>query len=202
MLLLERSLYLCFTPGACRHDPWQTLVAALAAGVDLVQWRVTGGAAADFERCRAICERAGVPLIVNDDVMLAVRSGSAGAHVGQGDMPARAARELLGGALLGVSTHDAVQIAAAIAAGADYLGFGPCFPTATKGYDTGQHPDDIAAAVEQARPLPVFAIGGITAANLPQLRALGVDRIAVSSAVLASHDPGAATAALRELLRR
>lgn len=205
MLLSERRLYLCFTPGLCHHDPWETLAAALAAGVDIVQWRVNGppdhGEDGDgFERCRTMCRDAHVPLIVNDDVMLAVRTGVAGAHIGQGDIPAHAARKLLGKGLLGVSTHDSKQIGAAIAAGADYLGFGPCFATETKGYDKGQETDAIVEAIEAAGSLPLFAIGGINAENLALLHGLGIDRIAVSSAILASEDPAAATSALRRIL--
>jgi thiamine-phosphate pyrophosphorylase len=200
-------LYLLFTPALCRAEPQRTLLAALDGGVDLVQWRSKAGdAAADadaFRHCREVCRERGVPLLINDDVMLAVRTRADGAHVGQHDMPADAARKLLGRAWLGVSTHDVAQIAAAAAAGADYVGFGPCHATATKGYATGKTPDEIAAAVAaaEARRLPLFAIGGITADNLLPLRLLGVDRIAVSSAVLGSADPRAAAAALRARLR-
>lgn len=205
MLLPERSLYLLFTPELCTDDPWDTLARALAGGVDLVQWRAEQGTHDDFHRCRRACRDANVPVIVNDDVMLAVHGHAAGAHVGQDDIPADAARRLLDQDLttrriLGVSTHDPGQITRAIAAGADYVGFGPCYPTATKGYAEGLPAAAVAAACEAAGETPLFAIGGITAANLPALRGRGVDRIAVSSAILASDDPRAAAAELRQLL--
>lgn len=195
-------LYLLFTPAACRHEPFATLAAALAGGVDLVQWRVKGEDLAGFTQCRDICRRAGVPLVVNDDVMLACRGRVAGAHVGQGDLPADVARKLLVGGWLGVSTHDVAQIKAAATNGADYVGFGPCHPTATKGYEVGKTAAEIEAAVEAAATyrLPLFAIGGITPQNLLPLRTLGVDRIAVSSFVLQHDDPGAAATALRRML--
>lgn len=197
----DSRLYLIFTPSLCAADPWQTLASALSAGVDFVQWRCKTEDRAGFERTRSLCQRAGVPLCVNDDVMLAVRSRVHAAHVGQTDMPTDAARKLLVNQWLGVSTADRVQITAAIAAGADYLGFGPCFPTATKGYQVGKTPAEIEAAFAAAAgKVPMFAIGGITAANLPSLRALGVDRIAVCGAILQSQDPAAATAELRRLL--
>jgi len=201
MRLSDRRLYLLFTPSLCSTDPWATLTAALGNGVDLVQWRSKVADRTGFERTRDLCRRAAVPLLVNDDVMLAVRGRAFGAHVGQGDMPAEVARKVLVDRCLGVSTHEPAQIAAAIAAGADYVGFGPCHPSPTKGYQLGKTPAEIEAAVAAASgKVPLFAIGGITTANLPALRALGIDRIAVSSAILQSDDPAAATQALRRWL--
>ena len=195
-------LYLLFTPELCRLDAWRTLAQALDGGIDVVQWRSKVEDRQGFSRCRDLCRERRVPLIVNDDVMLALRGRADGAHVGQQDLPAHAARRLLGELVLGVSTHDTAQIEAAAAAGADYIGFGPCHRTATKGYDTGQTPEQVEAAVAAAATarLPLFAIGGITPQNLPQLRLLGVDRIAVSAHVLQSDDPRAAAAALRAML--
>lgn len=195
-------LYLLFTPSLCRREPWYVLTEAIAGGVDVVQWRTKEPDPEGFLRCRDRCRNLGVPLLVNDDVMLAVRGRAHGAHVGQHDLPAEAARKLLVGQWLGVSTHDPAQIAAAAAAGADYVGFGPCYATPTKGYDHGVSGDEVTAAVAAAEThaLPLFAIGGIQPGNLLALRALGVDRIAVSSAILASDDPRAAAEALRRLL--
>ncbi|MEO6597178.1 MAG: thiamine phosphate synthase [Planctomycetota bacterium] len=195
-------LYLLFTPEICAQDPWQTLAAALDGGVDAVQWRVKTNDRAGFDRCRELCRTARVPLLVNDDVMLAVRGRTQGAHVGQTDIPADAARKLLVEGWLGVSTHSPAQITAAIAAGADYVGFGPCYPTATKGYEQGKSLAEIDAAVSlsAAAGIPMFAIGGITTENLRPLLALGVERIAVSSAILQSNEPRAATVALRQWL--
>jgi thiamine-phosphate pyrophosphorylase len=195
-------LYLLFTPSLCRQDPWATLSGAISGGVDLVQWRCKEPDPSGYLRCRDLCRRRGVPLLVNDDVMLAVRSQAHGAHVGQDDLPAEAARKLLDEQWLGISTHNPQQIAAAAANGADYVGFGPCFPTATKGYEHGKSSDEIEAAIAAAHRhgLPLFAIGGITAERLPGLRVIGVDRIAVSSAILAADDPRAAAQALRRML--
>lgn len=195
-------LYLLFTPSLCRNEPWETLSAAIAGGVDLVQWRSKTADAEGFRRCRDLCRAAGIPVLVNDDVMLAMRGRANGAHVGQQDLPAEAARKILVDRWLGVSTHTVPQIHAAALAGADYVGFGPCHATATKGYETGKTPTEIEAAIQAAAKhhLPLFAIGGITVDNLIPLRALGIDRIAVSSAILASPDPRAAATALRRCL--
>ncbi|MCK5940409.1 MAG: thiamine phosphate synthase [Planctomycetes bacterium] len=197
---LPGRLYLLFTPQLCLRDPLATLEAALEGGVDLVQWRSKEPDRAGFEATRERCQARGVPLIVNDDVMLAMRRECAGAHVGQDDMDADAARKLMFGRLLGVSTHDPAQIRAAHKARADYIGFGPCHPSATKGYEQGLGYEAVNAAVEVCRELelPLFAIGGITPANLRQLAAIGVRRAAVSSYVLQHEDP---TLAVRELRR-
>lgn len=200
----DLRLCLLFTPELCGADPWQVLAAALRGGVDLVQWRVPAADPEGLRRCLHRCRQADVPVIVNDHVMLALRAGADGAHVGQQDMAAGAARRILAQRWLGVSTHDPAQIAAAAAAGADYIGFGPCYATATKGYAQGTADAELAAAVRQAAQLqlPLFAIGGITPDNLARLLELGVERIAVSAAILGAPDPRAVAARLRTALLR
>ncbi len=202
MAFPDLRLCLLFTPALCRAEPWATLPAALDGGVDLVQWRQKTTDADGLRRCLALCRPRGVPVIVNDHVLLALRTGADGAHVGQDDMPAGGAGRLLDGRWLGVSTHDTAQIKAAAEHGADYVGFGPCFPSATKGYTEGQLPGAITAAVRTAQDLalPLFAIGGITPANLPSLLSLGVRRIAVSGAILQAEEPRTAARALRRRL--
>tara|TARA_R110002094_G_scaffold117255_1_gene112921 strand:+ start:173 stop:781 length:609 start_codon:yes stop_codon:yes gene_type:complete len=199
---LSGRLYLLFTPELCRQDPFATLDAALEAGVDLVQWRSKKPDRDGFEKTRAMCRNHKVPLLVNDDVMLALRSEVAGAHVGQSDMPLDAARKLMFGRIFGVSTHDLDQIQAAVKSHANYVGFGPCYPSTTKGYDEGLTMEAVAAAVEKCHELnlPMFAIGGITPVNLPELYAQGVRRVAVSSYVLQHESPGDAVRELRVAL--
>jgi thiamine-phosphate pyrophosphorylase len=196
-------LYLLFTPELCRAEPLDTLEAALRGGVDMVQWRSPRADRATFEGARSRCQAHGAPLLVNDDVMLALRADCDGAHVGQEDMDADAARKLMFGRMLGVSTHDLEQVRAAAAARADYVGFGPCFATATKGYQRGLDHDQITAAAERCGELqlPMFAIGGLTPDNLPALAASGVRRAAVSSYVLQHEDPADAARRLRAALR-
>ena len=201
MRCLSGRLYLLFTPELCREDPTTVLREALAGGVDVVQWRSSRGTTG-IEQTRDICRKSGAPLIVNDDPELAVFIGADGAHVGQQDMPAERAREILGpDRWLGVSTRSAPQIRAAVAAGADHVGLGPCFPTATKGYTEALPRADLTVALAAANH-PVFAIGGITADNVAELLALGVRRIAVCQAILAAPDPKAAAMRLAELLDR
>lgn len=200
MRALDARLYLLFTPELCIADPWATLERALLGGIELVQWRTKAQDPADLARCMHICSERGVPVVVNDDVALAAQLGAAGAHVGQQDMPPPKARKLLGAdRWLGISTHDLDQLQKAHAAGANYVGFGPCFPTETKGYAHGLDRDLIRAGAE-ASEVPLFAIGGIHRRNLPLLVELGVRRIAVSAAVLTAERPqDAAERLLRQL---
>ena len=194
------QLCLLFTPEMCRAEPWKTLDDALQGGVDLVQWRVKTRDRAGAARALEICARRDVPLIVNDDVELAIELGAAGAHVGQGDMPADQARDVLGPTRwLGVSTHEATELAAALAASADYVGFGPMHPTATKGYTEGQPVDALARTIATST-VPVFAIGGITPDNAGTLVRSGARHLAVSGSILGSTEPEAAARALRQAI--
>ncbi len=173
--------------------------AALAGGADMIQLRdKAGDMRALLPQARAIqslCRSRGAIFIVNDRLDLALAAGADGVHVGQEDLPAEAARPLLGPRrILGVSTHSREQAEAARASGADYIGFGPMFATGTKA--TGYAPcgpealRDIRAAV----PLPILAIGGITLENVAEVIAAGATAPAVISAVVAAPDIAAAAA--------
>jgi thiamine-phosphate pyrophosphorylase len=175
--------------------------AALAGGADVIQLRDKQGSLRDLLRqARAIqtlCRARGALFIVNDRVDLALAADADGAHVGQDDLPAEAARRLLGraGKLLGVSTHDVEQARAALAAGADYIGFGPMFATGTK--ETGYAPRGLAALGDVRRAvggLPILAIGGITEDNVAAVVRAGATAPAVISAVVAAPDIAAAAA--------
>ena len=119
-----------------------------------------------------------------------------GIHLGQDDLPMSAARKMLGsGFLIGISTHTVEQAIAASEEGADYIGFGPMFPTATK--DAG--PVRGLAALQNVRKavsLPIIAIGGITRENAGAVIQAGADGVAVISAVLKRHDIEAAAGEL------
>ena len=142
---------------------------------------------------RRVCDEAGALLVVNDrvDVALAVRAD--GVHLGQTDLPIRDARRIAGDRLvIGVSTHDLEQVRIACEAGADYLGFGPVFATATKANpDAVQGVDGLRAAVAQAGRVPVVAIGGITPDHAAEVYAAGAVAICAIGAVNDSADVGA-----------
>jgi thiamine-phosphate pyrophosphorylase len=176
--------------------------AALAGGADMIQLRdKTGDLRALLPQARAIqalCRSHGAVFIVNDRLDLALAAGADGVHVGQEDLPAAAARPLLPpGRILGVSTHSSEQAEAARACGADYIGFGPMFPTGTK--DTGYTPRGLEALREiRARvDLPILAIGGITLETVADVIEAGATAPAVISAIVAAPDIPAAAAAFR-----
>lgn len=202
---MHQKLYLIVTPGLCRGDIVETVVAAIAGGVDLVQLRDKEATDVEFLRlARALlpaCRARGVPLLLNDRVHLVTACGADGVHVGEDDVPPEEARALLGGgAIVGVSTHDRAEAAAAAGRGADYAGLGPMYATGTKPLARTPGGPDLVRAVAGATALPVFPIGGITAANLPELVAAGATRAAVSRAICAAEDARAAAAALRAVL--
>jgi thiamine-phosphate pyrophosphorylase len=176
--------------------------AALAGGADMIQLRdKAGDVRALLPQARAIqalCRSHSAIFIVNDRLDLALAAEADGVHVGQDDLPAEAARPLLGpGRILGVSTHSREQAEAARASGADYIGFGPIFPTGTKktGY-TPRGPTEL-RKIRAAVPLPILAIGGITLENVAEVIAAGATAPAVISAVVAARDIAAAAAAFR-----
>ena len=149
---------------------------------------------------RRLCRAYRVPLIINDSVDIALAVDADGVHVGQDDLEAGAARQKLGPhKILGVSAHSVEQARRAQAQGADYLGVGAVFPTATKA-DAGALPPGELGAICRAVPLPVVAIGGVTADNVPSLAGTGIAGVAVVSALFAQADIRQAAARLRQQL--
>lgn len=138
---------------------------------------------------RRVCDDAGIPLVVNDRVDVALIAGADGVHLGQTDLPIADARKLAGDRLvIGVSTHDLDQVRIACAAGADYLGFGPVFATSTKeNPDAVQGIDGLRAAVASCT-VPIVAIGGITTGQAAAVFATGAAAICAISAVNEAPD--------------
>lgn len=180
-----------------------TVEAALEGGVSMVQFR-DKGQYSDAERQEAclglkeLCLRHHAPLLVNDDPQLARRLAADGVHVGRDDPSPRIARALLGPtALVGVTVYGKPgEEQAAQAAGADYLGIGPFFPSPTKPEEP-EFPLHLLDAVVRRTRLPVFAIGGITAERAQQLARHGIAGVAVVSAIMDAADPRAAAEELR-----
>jgi len=134
-----------------------------------------------------------VTFIVNDRVDLAIAVGADGVHLGQDDLPTRAARPLLRpGMVLGRSTHSVAQAREAQSEGADYIAVGSMFPTQTKP-DFELVGPELIRAVRPATKSPLIGIGGITRENVAEVIRAGADGVAVISAVCGAPDPAAAT---------
>lgn len=167
---------------------------AIAGGAAIVQYRDKSADETrrldETVRLVDLCRSHGVPLIVNDDVELALRAGADGVHLGRDDADPAAARARLGeGCIIGVSCYDDVEGAVvAQHRGADYVAFGAMFPSATK---PGASPAGL-ATIRSARArlrVPIVAIGGITPDNAASLLAAGVDMLAVVRGVFGAGDP-------------
>jgi thiamine-phosphate pyrophosphorylase len=197
-----RGLYAIADAEASGGDPVRIGAAALHGGCRLVQLRCKGWPADDVARAAidlvGRCHAVGAWLIVNDDPRIAAESGADGVHLGQLDGPIADARRVLpAGAIVGRSTGDLDALRLAMTE-ADYVAFGPIWdtphlsrPKPVRGLDRLRQARAVVTGV------PLVAIGGVTAARVPELRAVGVDAWAVIGAISGAADPVAAT---RELL--
>ena len=179
----------------------EALARALCAVATVLQVRLKPASAraqlAAARMARRVTRELGALLIVNDRVDLALAVDADGIHVGQDDLPLADVRRLAPGRIVGVSTHDLAQVGAAVDAGADYLGFGPVFATATKeNPDPVVGVDGLAAAVRVAGPVPVVAIGGIRVEDGPALAATGAAAACAIAAINRAPDVIAAARAL------
>jgi thiamine-phosphate pyrophosphorylase len=206
MKQVDWSVYIITDRHAVGDRSLLTVVrAAIAGGATAVQLREKDATTrAMLELARAlheITQEAGVPLIVNDRIDVALAIGAEGVHVGQDDMPAPLARQLIGPErILGVSAETVELARQAEQEGADYLGVGAVYATPSKA-DAGA-PIGITGLQEivQATTLPVVAIGGITLDNAPTVHQTGAAGVSVISAVMSAPDPAAAARQLREAM--
>lgn len=166
---------------------------ALKGGASIVQYR---DKSADAERrlrqahaLNQLCQHYQIPLLINDDIELALACGAAGVHLGQSDGNHAAARERLGpDAIIGITCHDSLELAEqAHADGADYIAFGAFFPSKTKP-DAKPAPMTILAQARSRFALPIVAIGGISVDNAGQIIDAGADMTAVVHALFAADD--------------
>jgi thiamine-phosphate pyrophosphorylase len=219
--LADARLMLIFTPELCGERDPATVLAEVLGEIDVIQVRaksrairsVSGiaedpaaGARATFELACSVLEIVArhprKPLVlVNDriDVAMALRErGIAGVHLGRSDLPPREARDLLGEApLIGLSTHDAIEVVHANEEPIDYVGFGPIYPTSTKSYGEGLGPE-AAWVADTGSTVPLFPIGGIDLSRAAEIGTVG--RAAVGSGILAAEDPAATAREIARLL--
>ncbi|ANE82426.1 thiamine-phosphate diphosphorylase [Mycobacterium adipatum] len=212
--LTTASLYLCTDARRERGDLAEFADAALAGGVDIIQLRDKGSAGErQFGPLEArqeldalavladAAQRHGALLAVNDRADIARAAAADVLHLGQDDLPLDIAREIIGGRpVIGRSTHDAAQVAAAIDEPVDYFCVGPCWPTPTKPGRTAPGLDLVRQAAALAPDKPWFAIGGIDEQRLPMVVAAGARRVVVVRAITAAEDPQAAALALKKAM--
>mmetsp|Transcript_48699 Transcript_48699/g.76031 ORF Transcript_48699/g.76031 Transcript_48699/m.76031 type:complete len:155 (+) Transcript_48699:1-465(+) len=149
----------------------------------------------------AVCRSAGVPLIINDRVDIAIACDADGVHVGQDDLPCTVVRRMIGpGKIVGVSTHNVEEALQALEDGADYIGTGAIYPTSTK--DSTAIGVNALKTVCDACGIPCVAIGGINAQNASEVMKVGAAGIAVVSAIFNKPQPDIAAAELGEVVRR
>lgn len=200
----DYSIYLVTDDGCLQGRALLDCVCeALEGGVTLVQYRAKTASSAEMYaealQLKALCDSFNVPLIINDRLDIAMAVGAAGVHLGQDDLPCAAARKLLGeDYLIGVSAHNPAEAKAALESGADYLGCGAVFGTATKA-DVKKLGTEGLAAICKAKGLPVVGIGGVTADNYREVRAAGADGAAIVSGILAQPDIRATVKAIAKV---
>ncbi len=206
-------LYPICDADVCERAGWtvpELASACLDGGATCIQIRAKRAASGWFLQCvEAVATRAagyeGARIIVNDRADIARAAGASGVHVGQDDLPPVAVRRILGDeALIGLSTHTAAQLAAALAQPISYVAIGPVFRTDTKRTDREAFGLDGVRARASARPrgLPVVAIGGITLDRAPSVIDAGADAVAVITDLFAGDDPRARVAAYLRVLSK
>jgi len=203
-ILNDARLYLLISGSQCSGSPEWTIRQAVAGGVDVVQLREKNRTDRELLEqarfVRRVTREAGALFIVNDRPDIAKLAEADGVHLGQDDLSVRDARRILGAEpLVGVSTHSIDQVHRAIRDGADYIGIGPTFPSATKSFDSFPGLDFIRAATA-ATSLPAFALGGIDVSNVAEVVKAGARRVAVSSCLATATDPESVARVLRAAL--
>ena len=212
--LASAILYLCTDARRERGDLAAFADAALAGGVDIIQLRDKGSAGerqfgpleardelAALEVLADAARRHGALFAVNDRADIARAAGADVLHVGQDDLPLAVARDILGPQpLIGRSTHDRDQVAAAVAEPVDYYCVGPCWPTPTKPGRQAAGLDLVRTAAASDAGKPWFAIGGIDEQRLPEVLDAGARRVVVVRAITAADDPQSVACRLRARL--
>lgn len=190
---LDLSLYLVTDKSDDVEKFLKTIEEAIKGGVSLVQIREKTAETLDFYnlalKVKEITEKHDVPLIINDRVDVALAVDAEGVHVGQSDMPCDVTRALVGpDKIVGVSAATIEEARKAESDGADYIGTGAVFPTATKDDAPKITKKDLKEIVESIS-IPVVAIGGITLNNAHELNDTGIAGLSVVSAIMSSENP-------------
>jgi thiamine-phosphate pyrophosphorylase len=201
---------LCFVADAqyaAGRDLLGLIGEAVHGGATVVQLRAKNMDSREFLeiglRAADLLARTGALLLVNDRVDIALACGAAGVHLGQEDMPVPQARKILGpDKVIGVSVNTPEEALRAEREGADYVGAGPAYVTATKETFLPVLGPEGIDRIKRAVRIPVLAIGGIGAANAAALAVAGADGVAVISAILGAPDARRAAEELRQAFKR
>jgi thiamine-phosphate pyrophosphorylase len=197
-----RGVYLVTDRPLCLDRPLTSIVAdAVRAGIACVQLREKNASTRDFLNqalaLKPMLASAGIPLIINDRVDIALAANADGVHLGQSDMPYAAARKLLGpDAVIGLSVETWTDVEAAQDLDVNYLGVSPIFATPTKTDTQAPWGLEGLARIRAFSRHSLVAIGGLNAANAPDIIQAGADAVAVVSAICSAEDPFAATRSL------
>jgi thiamine-phosphate diphosphorylase len=193
MALNLPPLYAILDPEQLKgRAPEWALGQLLDGGAKILQLRVKAMAPRDFlalaREARMRTLAAGCLLIVNDRIDIALACDADGVHLGQEDLPLAAGRKLMGQKIIGISTHDIEQAREAEQNGADYIGFGPMFGTATKATGYAARGLDMLKQIRAAVKIPIVAIGGITEENVQQVWQSGANSVAIINDILGAED--------------
>ena len=196
MNLVFPRLYAIIDPTLLTSSELALAEALAGSGVELIQYRnKTVSSRQFFETSRQLTSVLGprlVRLIVNDRADIALLAGAGGVHVGQEDLGVEDARAICGpNRWVGVSTHSLEQVAAADRTSADYIAFGPIFPTATKKNSDPVVGTELLRKARQMTKKPLVAIGGITLEHAAEVYRAGADSLAVIRDLICAPDPGA-----------
>ena len=201
---IDYSLYLC-TDRNLTADIEKTVALAIEGGVTVVQLREKNCSSKEFfdvaTRLKKITAQKNIPLIVNDRIDIAQAVDAAGVHIGQSDLPCKVARKILGAEkIIGVSASTVEQAMQAEIDGANYLGVGAMFATATK-TDAKIVTLDTLKKIRAAVKIPIVAIGGINLETISKIKPAKIDGVAVVSAIIAAENPKRAAENLLSLWR-
>ena len=201
---IDYSVYLVTDRRNKTDDEFLNIIEeAIKGGTTIVQLREKTASTKEFYdlalKVKEITSRYGVPLLINDKIDIALAVGSEGVHIGQDDMPADIAREIIGeDKILGVSASTVEEAKKAEIDSADYIGSGAVFPTSTKDDADSVSKEELKEIVDSI-DIPVVAIGGITVENAHTLKGSGIAGFSVVSAIMSAEDPKEASEKLKEI---
>ena len=205
---MRRLLKVYFIVGSanCIKNPEEVITEAIDGGITLFQYREKGkGSLKGKEKLelgrklQKICQINGIPFIVNDDIDLALELGADGVHIGQEDEDPNQVRDKIGNKILGVSVHNIEEAGKARAAGADYFGVGPIFPTRTKKDTRAVQGNTLIHELRRtAFNIPIVGIGGICADNAELVIGAGADGVSMITAISHADNIKEAAANIKE----